>query len=103
MILHLNERSNMSSEAAKKAYPDTENEAGSLSRSNAPAQREAFDSGSVAAFRRAAEILERYRRLEESVKAERVTEIAIRGYAMNEFECLRDMFNRMADELEVGQ
>ena len=50
----------MSSEAAKKAYPDTENEAGSLSRSNAPVQREAFDRGAVEALRQAAEIAERY-------------------------------------------
>jgi len=45
----------MSSEAAQKAYPDTENEAGSLSRSNAPIQREAFDRGAVEALRQAAQ------------------------------------------------
>lgn len=90
----------VSSEAAQKAYPDVEL-MGTLWKGDAP--RAAFDRGSVAAFRRAAEILEHYRRLEESVEAERVTEIAIRGYAMNEFEGLRDMFNRMADDLEVGE
>ena len=45
----------MTSEAAQKAYPNAENEAGSLSRSNVPVQRAAFDAGAVEALRQAAD------------------------------------------------